>query len=356
MNEIEPKKRRKKKEKQEETFFELIRSLFFIVVIVFAFKFSVLDANNIPSPSMVPTLKVGDYLFVNKMRYSFRLGLPLKKFNSNLFDYDNPEVGDIITFDPPPKARAGGKTFVKRVVAAPGDSLRLENKCIEKSADGSGGFEIKNIILNNKPIERRKVTDKIVLSDLDDANAPFSHLYQEKRAGRWHYVLYDGRTPCDSKIYKTNLDPFKNYFSHDYFRSCSQKKGCKLPKDKYFMMGDNRDNSQDSRFWGFADRSKIYGKVAIAYFSVNWRDRTCQIKNSDELYKYSNLPYKDTGMYKKFYKTENIFDHCYESTDYNEIEDGPETPESLFGWMKRMLTRRLWRADVRWSRIAKLIK
>lgn len=122
-------------------------SLFFIIFVVFGFKSSILDANNIPSGSMLPTLKIGDFLFVNKMRYSFRMPFT----EGEIFRYDDPKRGDIVTFIPPDRAiqeeipidpdqvirkpnqipiigNLFAKRFVKRVVGMPGDELRITQK------------------------------------------------------------------------------------------------------------------------------------------------------------------------------------------------------------------------------------
>ena len=90
----------KKKKAEEPGLLSSTISLFIIIFVVFAFKSSILDANNIPSGSMLPTLKIGDFLFVNKMRYSFRM--PFSE--GEIFRYDNPKRGDIVTFIPPDRA------------------------------------------------------------------------------------------------------------------------------------------------------------------------------------------------------------------------------------------------------------
>lgn len=93
-----------------------------LVAFVFAIKTSVLDANNIPSPSMEPTLMIGDFLFVNKMRYTFDLPYT----NIHLFRIAYPERGDIVTFTPPQDSMSYvNKTLVKRVVGVPGDTIEV---------------------------------------------------------------------------------------------------------------------------------------------------------------------------------------------------------------------------------------
>lgn len=109
-------------------------SFILIVILVFAFKSSVLDANNIPSGSMIPTLKIGDFLFVNKMRYSVRMPFT----EAELIRIDDPQRGDIVTFAPPLRALSLGdsrdgffaKRYVKRVVGLPGDTIRISSKLV----------------------------------------------------------------------------------------------------------------------------------------------------------------------------------------------------------------------------------
>jgi signal peptidase I len=105
----------KKKKAEEPGLLSSTISLFIIIFVVFAFKSSILDANNIPSGSMLPTLKIGDFLFVNKMRYSFRM--PFSE--GEIFRYDNPKRGDIVTFIPPDRAglsRCGTRTQIINLV------------------------------------------------------------------------------------------------------------------------------------------------------------------------------------------------------------------------------------------------
>ncbi len=135
-------KEEKPKEKESQTASGL--SFGIIVVLVFAFKSSILDANNIPSGSMIPTLKIGDFLFVNKMRYSFRMPFTEKE----LIRIDDPKRGDIVTFIPPSTAlaqeesRTGifAKRFVKRVVGLPGDTVRITRKYLDTKDRGRVHF------------------------------------------------------------------------------------------------------------------------------------------------------------------------------------------------------------------------
>lgn len=220
-----------------------ILSLALILFWVFVIKSSILDANNIPSPSMVPTLKVGDFLFVNKMRYTLRI--PFTQINVLRFGY--PQRGDIVTFVPPETAGTG-KTFVKRIVGMPGDRLQVIDN---------------EIFINGKKYPVKLVQDERfeqILGDIDfsknESKRESIYLFKEeiplpnKEQRVEHYILKDKNSP----------------FFH--FRNSNEE--WEIPANQYFMMGDNRDNSDDSRRWGFVDLKRIEGKVFLIYFSVNW--------------------------------------------------------------------------------------
>lgn len=372
---------------QQESTLEFLVSIFLIIVGVLAFKYTILDANNIPTGSMVPTLKVGDYLFVNKMRYSLQLGMNFGPVQYRAWDYDDPKVGDIITFDPPPNALAGGKTFVKRVIASPGDHLRLERGCMPlvEGATKGPGFRYDEIYLNGKKVPRRRVEDKSVLADLDQKHGPaLGYLFKEKRADHEHYVLMTGQEACrvEDKNLLADYALSPKEIPRSFQEKCYEKKGCEIPEKHYFVVGDNRENSHDSRVWGLVHRKFIYGKVLVIYFSVNWRDNTCDIKNLESLYHHTQPAYylsypiemleKEMDQPIKKGDKDDIVrleqwgpvEKCRRDCFCGETSQGPvsepfmqpEGEESLWDWLRRMVSRRLWRADVRWSRLGNLIQ
>ncbi|RME91616.1 MAG: signal peptidase I [Candidatus Hydrogenedentota bacterium] len=250
---------KKKKFYEKFPFLHPIISLASIIFWVFAFKSSVLGANNIPSGSMIPTLKIGDFLFVNEMR--FNLDIPFTDIP--IIKMDIPKRGDIVTFTPPAMFQPDGtyrvsdelvgKTLVKRIVAVPGDTIKVVSN---------------KIFINDVPYPLTRVKDPNELKIIDDLDysRPKSmlDLFKEKiidpntgKIIREHYVLmHKNEERLDDGSFATPIQPVTYY----------------LPAGKYFLMGDNRDNSEDSRFFGPVDIKNIHGKVFLSYFSVNWGD------------------------------------------------------------------------------------
>ncbi|EKR66109.1 signal peptidase I [Leptospira weilii str. 2006001853] len=309
-------------------------SFILIVILVFAFKSSVLDANNIPSGSMIPTLKIGDFLFVNKMRYSIRMPFT----EAELIRIDDPKRGDIVTFAPPLRALSLGdsrdgffaKRYVKRVVGLPGDTIRISSKFLstkkgnvnysvieykEKGSDTFQGYD---------PVE---IEEGTILGDLDNLYAPTRSLFLEKKPGFEHYVL---------EGYEEDRKRLDGY-------ECNFSIGCQIPENQYMVVGDNRDDSHDSRAWGFVKREDILGKALVIYFSINWKDNVCEYKSGKEL--------SEKGPeFAERYQGEELIKNCHPS------EIGLVREESKAGWIERTLRYRIWRMEVRWNRIGTILR
>jgi len=209
--------------------------LFPVIVVVFVLRSFLFEPFKIPSGSMIPTLMINDLILVNKFHYGVRLPVS----NLKIFDNHSPERGDVMVFRYPPKPSLD---YIKRVVGLPGDEVAYLNK---------------KISVNGKPL------DKAALPEFFDEDAlRYTKQYQEVAADsqRKYRILNEDDRP--SFVQATEDFPFR-----ENCRFSSEGVVCKVPPGHYFMMGDNRDNSLDSRFWGFVPEKNIVGKAFFVWMN-----------------------------------------------------------------------------------------
>ena len=193
--------------KQEEGVIEFFASLAPVLGFVLILRSFIIEPFQIPSRSMVPTLKVGDFILVSKWNYGVRLPV----IRTKIFDVSSPQRGDVIVFFPPHEDRY----FIKRLVGLPGDKVQVINGVL---------------YVNDQMMKQTK-------SDLD-AGAPRSVVMNEN--------LDDVEHSIQKRVPPTRL---------------SQNFATLVPQGHYFMMGDSRDNSSDSRVWGPVPEERIVGKA-----------------------------------------------------------------------------------------------
>ncbi len=193
-------------------FFKENRTLLVFLVLMFGFRSAVADWNAVPTGSMRPTIVEGDRIWVNKMAYDLRI--PFTHFS--ILRRAQPARGDIIVFD----SKVADKRLVKRVVGLPGDTIRLDHNVV---------------IINGKRGEYQPVHAKDTLS------------FSETLDGKAHTVAFA---------------PFPT--------QASTMAQVSVPEGHYFVMGDNRDNSADSRVIGFVPRDEIVGKTSSVVMSLNY--------------------------------------------------------------------------------------
>lgn len=196
-----------------------IISFILLIILFLCVRSSMLGNYKVPTASMRPTIYEGDYFFANKLAY--RLKIPFTK--TALFSWSVPKRGDIIAFKFPRDEKID---FTKRVIALPGET-----------------FEIKNgeLFINGKQIK------KILMKSDDDYD-----FYSEDLMGFKHMVQY-------KKKYKTLFD---NYNKDNMSKIT-------IPQKCLFVMGDNRDHSDDSRYWGFVPLENVEGKLVLRWFSLD---------------------------------------------------------------------------------------
>jgi signal peptidase I len=201
-----------------------IRPLLILSLILFSIRSSLADWNDVPSGSMQPTILVGDRIFVNKLAYDLKV--PFTTWH--LAQWSNPQRGDIVVFYSP----HDGTRLVKRVVGLPGDTVELRND---------------RLIINGSPVEYEPLNTEIS-AQLPEAEREHSLFATEELSARPHAVMAIPELPA-----KRTFGPVR------------------VPAGHYFMMGDNRDNSFDSRYFGTVARSRIVGKATAVVMSL---DRT----------------------------------------------------------------------------------
>ena len=202
-------------------FWEWTKSIAVALVVWLFLRTFFIEAFRIPSGSMENTLLIGDFLFVNKLLYGAEIPLTHK----HLPAVREPRRGDILVFD---SVEEEGLKVVKRLVGVTGDTIGMENG---------------TLIRNGKRIDEPWV----ILGDPTAGSDPASR----ERMRRWQAPHVVGKSPDDYHPDAHNWGPLV------------------VPRDSFFMMGDNRDDSYDGRYWGFLPRSSIRGRPLIVYYSFD---------------------------------------------------------------------------------------
>lgn len=212
------------------------KSFGFAIILVLIIRSSVIEAFKIPSGSMIPTLMVGDHIFVNKFAYGFKI--PFSDFFTDrpvyIIPRPIPSRGDIIVFKFP---KDESYYYIKRVIGVPHDRIYIRDKII---------------YINDKPLERVPISKPDIIAGLEGRQYDKTslELYEEPNATtREHHLIM--------------LDK-NNYITENYGEIT-------VPDDHLFVMGDNRDFSNDSRFWGFVPMKNVRGKAMVVWLSL-WLD------------------------------------------------------------------------------------
>jgi signal peptidase I len=213
-----------------------VRPILILALVLFSVRSSLADWNDVPSGSMNPTIIEGDRIFVNKLAYDLKV--PFTTWH--LVQWSNPQRGDIVVFYSP----HDGTRLVKRVVGLPGDTIELRND---------------RLIINGKSVNYGPLNAKI--SDQLPASEQRQSLFAtEQLPEHAHAVMAIPGVPA-----KRDFGPVQ------------------VPGGHYFMMGDNRDNSFDSRYYGPVGRSRIVGQATDVVLSINKND--CWLPRTQRFFK-----------------------------------------------------------------------
>jgi signal peptidase I len=207
--------------------------LFPVIISVFFLRSFLVEPFKIPSGSMIPTLLVGDLILVNKFTY----GLRLPVLNTKITEGTLPQRGDVMVFRYPPKPSLD---YIKRVVGLPGDTVAYINK---------------RLTINGQIVATNALPEFFD----DDAMRYFKH-FEENLGDKKHQFLNDDTRPA----FVPGAD---NFAGRDGCLYSVEGVTCKVPPGHYFMMGDNRDNSLDSRYWGFVPEKNIVGRAFFVWMN-----------------------------------------------------------------------------------------
>jgi len=250
-----PKRKTEPKKDTMASSIEYLKSFLIALVLALIIKATIIEAYKIPTPSMENTLLAGDFILGNKFIYGFRIPYT----DIRLPAFQEPKRGDIIIFRPPHSPR---ENYVKRCVGMPGDTIQLINK---------------RVYINGELFQ-----DSAFTEHRTPYTVPLRHPVDDP------YVLA-------FREYGIKNDGYRTYAP---FRDNSDK--IIVPENKYFMMGDNRDNSLDSRMWGFIDREDILGRALMIHWSWKMNDNDAPVVDWQNPFTVvANVGYNFFNFYKR---------------------------------------------------------
>ena len=220
--------------------------LFPVLALMFVLRAFLLEPFMIPSGSMLPTLLIGDFIVVNKFAYGIRMPI----LNRKLFAVGEPKAGDVMVFRHP---NHSDTDLIKRVVGVPGDRIVYRDK---------------RLTINGRAATYEARPEYV---DVDAGRT--LHRYQEDLGGTRHGVLEMPGQPALTALPD-------NFPGREFCRFNRNGFDCTVPQGQYFLMGDNRDNSADSRYWGFVPDANIVGKAFFVWMNFRHLDHIGRIDPS----------------------------------------------------------------------------
>ncbi|MCS6944723.1 MAG: signal peptidase I [Sutterellaceae bacterium] len=214
-------------------YLEYTASFFPVILVVFVLRSFFFEPFRIPSGSMIPTLQIGDLILVNKYQYGVRLPV----IHTKILDLGTPQRGDVMVFRFPHNPT---QDYIKRVVGLPGDRVEYINR---------------RLIINGEPVPLQRIERYY-----DEGRVQYYDQFIEKLGAVEHRIILNDGPGV----------PVVPAYQHTHPHACtygSEGVSCVVPPGHYFVMGDNRDNSEDSRFWGFVPEGNIVGRAFFIWMN-----------------------------------------------------------------------------------------
>jgi signal peptidase I len=215
---------------------EWTAGLFGVIAVVFLLRSFVAEPFRVPSGSMLPTIVEGDLILVNKFIYGTRLPVA----NTKLWDNKTPQRGEIMVFHLPKEPNID---YIKRVIGLPGDTISYQNK---------------RLSINGQLLSKQSQPEY-----LEEQSMRYAKQFEEKTGEVTHKIL-------NYEQASSGMREDESFANKDNCTYGTEGVTCKVPAGHYFMMGDNRDNSMDSRYWGFVPEANIVGKAFFVWFNLNF--------------------------------------------------------------------------------------
>jgi signal peptidase I len=222
---------------REPWWIEYPKSFFPVILVVFVLRSFLVEPFKIPSGSMIPTLLVGDFILVNKFVYGIRMPVT----NTKLIDVSSPKHGDVMVFRFPGDP---SQDYIKRVIGLPGDTVEYRNK---------------RLTVNGKPIPVEPEQDFNYVES-GNLNLISSKRFRETAGEHRHSIIVNLDAPS------VQLASVQGFPQRERCEYNDEGFVCRVPEGQYFMMGDNRDSSHDSRYWGFVPDANVVGRA----FAIWW--------------------------------------------------------------------------------------